>query len=40
MIERIVALLIPAITITMGLVVAGIVGSLLSAMLRLNELAM
>jgi len=40
MIERIVALLIPTITITMGLVVAGIVGSLLSAMLRLNELAM
>ncbi len=40
MIQRIVALLIPTITITMGLVVAGIVGSLLTAMLSLNDLAM
>ena len=40
MIQRIVALAIPSITIAMGLVVAGIVGSLLSAMLRLNDLAM
>jgi general secretion pathway protein F len=40
MIERIVALAIPSITIAMGLVVAGIVGSLLSAMLSLNDLAM
>ena len=40
MIQRIVALAIPFITIAMGLVVAGIVGSLLSAMLSLNDLAM
>jgi general secretion pathway protein F len=40
MIQRIVALAIPSITIAMGLVVAGIVGSLLSAMLSLNDLAM
>jgi general secretion pathway protein F len=40
MIQRIVALAIPTITIVMGLVVAGIVGSLLSAMLSLNDLAM
>jgi general secretion pathway protein F len=40
MIQRIVALLIPTITIVMGLVVAGIVGSLLTAMLSLNDLAM
>ena len=40
MIQRIVALAIPTITIVMGLVVAGIVGSLLTAMLRLNDLAM
>ena len=40
MIQRIVALAIPLITITMGLVVAGIVGSLLTAMLSLNDLAM
>jgi general secretion pathway protein F len=39
MIQRIVALAIPTITIVMGLVVAGIVGSLLTAMLRLNDLA-
>ena len=40
MIQRIVALLIPTITIVMGLAVAGIVGSLLTAMLSLNDLAM
>jgi general secretion pathway protein F len=40
MIQRMVALAIPSITIAMGLVVAGIVGSLLSAMLSLNDLAM
>jgi general secretion pathway protein F len=40
MIQRMVALAIPAITIAMGLVVAGIVGSLLNAMLSLNDLAM
>lgn len=40
MIQRIVALAIPSITIAMGLVVAGIVGSLLTAMLNLNDLAM
>jgi len=39
MIQRMVALAIPAITIAMGLVVAGIVGSLLNAMLSLNDLA-
>jgi general secretion pathway protein F len=37
--QRMVALLVPAITIVMGLVVAGIVGSLLMAMLSLNDLA-
>jgi general secretion pathway protein F len=40
MIQRIVALAVPSITIVMGLVVAAIVGSLLSAMLSLNDLAM
>jgi general secretion pathway protein F len=40
MIQRMVALAIPLITITMGLVVGGIVGSLLNAMLSLNDLAM
>jgi general secretion pathway protein F len=39
MIQRIVALAIPSITIVMGVVVAGIVGSLLTAMLSLNDLA-
>jgi len=39
MIQRIVALAIPSITIVMGMVVAGIVGSLLTAMLSLNDLA-
>jgi general secretion pathway protein F len=39
MMQRIVALAIPSITIVMGLVVAGIVGSLLTAMLSLNDLA-
>jgi general secretion pathway protein F len=39
MMQRLVALAVPTITIVMGLVVAGIVGALLSAMLRLNELA-
>jgi general secretion pathway protein F len=38
-VQRLVALLVPAITIVMGLVVAGIVGSLLVAMLSLNDLA-
>jgi general secretion pathway protein F len=38
--ERLVALLVPAITIVMGLLVAGIVGSLLVAMLSLNDLAL
>lgn len=37
--ERLVALLVPAITIVMGLAVAGIVTSLLTAMLSLNNLA-
>jgi general secretion pathway protein F len=38
-VTRLVALLVPAITIFMGVVVAGIVGSLLVAMLSLNDLA-
>jgi len=38
-VQRIVALAIPIITITMGLSVAGIVGSLITAMLSLNDLA-
>ena len=37
--ERLVALLVPAITISMGAAVAGIVGSLLMAMMSLNDLA-
>ncbi len=39
-VQRLVALLVPVITIVMGLVVAGIVGSLLVAMLSLNDLAL
>ncbi len=39
MMQRLVALLVPAITIVMGVAVAGIVASLLSAMLSLNDLA-
>ncbi|MCO6160572.1 type II secretion system F family protein [Asaia lannensis] len=38
-IQRLVAILVPAITIVMGLAVAGIVSSLLLAMLSLNDLA-
>jgi general secretion pathway protein F len=38
-VQRIVALAIPLITITMGLAVAGIVGALLTALLSLNDLA-
>jgi general secretion pathway protein F len=38
-VQRLVALLVPAITIVMGAVVAGIVSSLLLAMLSLNDLA-
>jgi general secretion pathway protein F len=37
--ERLVALLVPTITIVMGVAVAGIVTSLLTAMLSLNNLA-
>jgi general secretion pathway protein F len=37
--QRMVTLLVPAITIVMGVIVAGIVGSLLTAMLSLNDLA-
>jgi general secretion pathway protein F len=36
--QRLVALLVPGITIVMGLVVAGIIGALLTAMLSLNDL--
>lgn len=39
MVQRIVALTVPMITIIMGLVVAAIIGSLLTAMLSLNDLA-
>lgn len=39
-VQQIVSLLVPVITIVMGAVVAGIVGSLLLAMLSLNDLAM
>ena len=39
MMQRLVALAVPAITITMGLAVAGIVSALLTAMLSLNDLA-
>jgi general secretion pathway protein F len=39
-VARIVSLLVPVITVVMGLVVAGIVGSLLTAMLSLNDLAL
>jgi general secretion pathway protein F len=39
MVQRLVALMVPIITIVMGIVVAGIVGSLLVAMLSLNDLA-
>lgn len=38
--QRMVALLVPAITVLMGLLVAGIVASLLTAMLSLNDLVM
>ena len=38
-VQRLVALLVPAITIVMGAVIAGIVSSLLLAMLSLNDLA-
>jgi general secretion pathway protein F len=37
--QRLVALMVPAITILMGLAVAGIVASLMTAMLSLNDLA-
>jgi general secretion pathway protein F len=37
--QRLVALAVPTITITMGLAVAGIISALLTAMLSLNELA-
>jgi general secretion pathway protein F len=39
MIQRIVALTVPMVTIIMGLAVAAIIGSLLTAMLSLNDLA-
>ena len=39
-VQRLVSLLVPIITIVMGLIVAGIVGSLLVAMLSLNDLAL
>jgi general secretion pathway protein F len=39
-VQRLVSILVPVITIVMGVVVAGIVGSLLVAMLSLNDLAL
>lgn len=39
MMQRLVALAVPTITIVMGFAVAGIIGSLLTAMLSLNDLA-
>jgi general secretion pathway protein F len=39
MMQRLIALLVPTITIAMGLAVAGIVSALLTAMLSLNDLA-
>ena len=38
-IQRLVALLVPALTVMLGIIVAGIVASLLTAMLSLNDLA-
>lgn len=38
-VQRLLALLVPVITIVMGMAVAGIVGSLLAAMMSLNDLA-
>jgi general secretion pathway protein F len=38
MMQRLVSLTVPVITITMGLIVAGIIGALVAAMLSLNEL--
>jgi general secretion pathway protein F len=37
--QRLTALLVPAMTILMGLMVGGIVASLMTAMLSLNDLA-
>jgi len=39
-VQRLLSLLVPFVTIVMGLVVAGIVGSLILAMLSLNDLAL
>jgi general secretion pathway protein F len=39
-VQRLLSLLVPVVTIIMGLIVAGIVGSLLLAMLSLNDLAL
>jgi general secretion pathway protein F len=39
-VQRLVSLLVPIVTIVMGIIVAGIVGSLLVAMLSLNDLAL
>jgi general secretion pathway protein F len=37
--ERMLAMLVPALTIFLGLIVAGVIGSVLSALLSINELA-
>ncbi|MDH5748303.1 MAG: type II secretion system F family protein [Rhodospirillales bacterium] len=39
-VERLLAILVPAITIGLGILVAGIIGSILVAILRINELAL
>ena len=39
-IDRLVALLVPCLTIFMGLIVAGLIGSMLVAILSINDLAM
>jgi general secretion pathway protein F len=38
-IDRLVALLVPCLTIFMGLIVAGLIGSILVAILSVNDLA-
>jgi general secretion pathway protein F len=38
-VDRLVALLVPALTVVMGLIVAGLIGSILVAILSVNELA-
>jgi general secretion pathway protein F len=39
MLERLLALLVPLLTVAMGLLVAGLIGSVLIGLLSINELA-